>query len=324
MRTTLIIALLLLMFSEKLFAQKPVYLTITHKLGDLPFSFNMPVVNDLGHSYELTRVDYYISGIQIIHDGGQVIAIDTNKHLLIKANSHSVNYLGVHDLENIEGIVFSIGVHPSLNNEDPALQDAGSPLYFQNPTMHWGWASGYFFACLEGKCGTTLPLSFQLHGLWNQNYFEQSIPLSGVESLDGSMYIHLDADYNEALRNVNLNACPTQHGTNQEDLKVLENFRDFVFSAGDGSLLGVDKLIPNPEILCFPNPAKELVHIRVNNLVDTAISVNLVDVLGREILTKTLTTEFGSISLESVPAGVYFLQIVLSGKLIESRKLVKE
>ena len=66
-------------------AQTDVKLTINHLLGSTPFAFNSEAENDLGDKVKLQRLEYYISGISITHDGGTV----TNAkdiYILVKAN----------------------------------------------------------------------------------------------------------------------------------------------------------------------------------------------------------------------------------------------
>jgi hypothetical protein len=62
------IALMFIVMVSK--AQKNVYFTITHKLSTSDFAFNQTAQNDLMQDFKITRVDYYISSIKIIHDGG--------------------------------------------------------------------------------------------------------------------------------------------------------------------------------------------------------------------------------------------------------------
>lgn len=315
--STLVIALSFIGLS-----QKDVYLTFSHKNGNEAFAFNQTLSNNLGQNFEITRVDYYVSKIKIIHDGGQITELDNAKHLLIKGNANSVNHLGSFDLQSIEGITFSIGVHPSLNNADPALQTPGTPLAFQNPTMHWGWSSGYFFVCLEGKCGTTVPLNFQLHGLWNQNYFEQTIDVQAIENAEGPLYMHLDADYSEALKNININNCPVKHGSNEEDLTVLQNFRDFVFSAGDGSLLNIEDLPSTQNFSVFPNPAQNQLNLRFNNS-ESELTIKILDVYGREISTQTTPNNQLSFDVVDLQSGIYFVQLLHQNELLAQKRFVK-
>ncbi len=304
--------------TTQLWAQKDVYLTIAHKLGAENFAFNQPATNNLDHNFEITRVDYYMSSIKIIHDGGQVLSLHSSKHLLVKGDNLSVNYLGNFDVQAVEGITFSIGVHPSLNNADPTYQPINSPLYFQTPTMHWGWSAGYFFVCLEGKCGTTLPLTFQLHGLWNQNYFEQTVDVAGVENSNGSIIIPLNADYREALKNVNINNCPSQHGTNQSDLTVLQNFRDFVFSAGSVVSLGTDDLATEAEISFSPNPASDVLTIHVGGI-GAPVQIDVLDLSGRIQMQANMTESDLNLDLSHLNSGLYLVRFVQNGKINQSR-----
>lgn len=308
-------------------AQKNVYLAINHKVGSEPLEYNQTFFNDLEHAYQLTRVDYYISSIKIIHDGGQTLTLPDSLHLLIKGSGNSVNYLGNFDVQTIENIVFSVGVHPSLNNADPALQPAGSPLAFQSPTMHWGWASGYFFVCLEGLCGVnaTLSLPIQLHALWNDNYFEQSHEVEAIENEGGELFIHLDADYNEALRGVNIDACPIFHGANEADLTVLHNFRDYVFSAGDGNLLQNNSNQVQHHFSVFPNPVGDHLNVETHDFLSVGnTKILLYDVLGRLLNEQVVTQSRIQIDMKDFQAGVYILKIAQGAQELLNRRIVKE
>ena len=72
------VALMLIVMVSK--AQKNVYFTITHKLSTSDFAFNQTAQNDLMQDFKITRVDYYISSIKIIHDGGMEMAVP-NKYI---------------------------------------------------------------------------------------------------------------------------------------------------------------------------------------------------------------------------------------------------
>ena len=219
--------LLTVLFAQ---AQKNVRLSINHKLASAAFAFNQTSSNSLSQDFQFTRATYYISGIKIIHDGGQVIPV--NKYLLVKSNQLLNELLGSFSVTNVEGITLSIGVDGSVNNADPSLQPSGAPLALQNPSMHWGWASGYIFAALEGVSGTSLNTAFELHGLGNANYFSQNINVAGVDDGNNTITVFLEADLTEALRGIDVASGPIQHGTNLGDLTMLNNFRDHVFSPG--------------------------------------------------------------------------------------------
>jgi hypothetical protein len=151
MKKILFLLISILTFN-KIHAQKNVTLIINHKLGANNFAFNTTAQNDLMQNFQITRVDYYISGIKIIHDGGQITPVQD--YILVKGSYSVSEPLGSMNVTNVEGIKFSIGVDSPANNEDPALKLG--PLAFQTPSMHWGWGAGYRFVALEGKVGNTL------------------------------------------------------------------------------------------------------------------------------------------------------------------------
>ncbi|MBK9402574.1 MAG: hypothetical protein IPN36_17545 [Bacteroidetes bacterium] len=135
------IMLFALMFAATISkAQKNVYLTISHKLGASNFAFNQTAQNNLMQNFRITRVDYYISSIKIIHDGGVETAVPSH-YILAKGSSTVIDLLGNFNVTNVEGVKFSIGVEAPTNNSDITLQPSGHPLSFQSPSMHWGWSS---------------------------------------------------------------------------------------------------------------------------------------------------------------------------------------
>ncbi len=301
-------------------AQKNVYFTITHKLATANFAFNQTAQNDLMQDFKITRVDYYISGIKIIHDGGMETAVP-NKYILAKGSANVIELLGNFNVTNVEGITFSIGVESPINNADPSLQPAGSPLSFQSPSMHWGWSSGYRFIALEGTTGSGFSTVFQMHGLGNANYFNQTKMVAGVPSGTNDIYINLNADYTQALKGINVSSGPIDHGVDATDLTALQNFRDFVFSPGTGipSSIGIveDKL----EVNIYPNPTVDKLFIDFNNTTNHADRVIIADISGKVIIESNLSNT-NEINVSSTPKGFYFLKFYNKNEVVANRKIV--
>lgn len=67
--------LIAVIFFTNVNAQKNVILKIKHKLGDSSFALNKASQNSLAKDFKITRVDYYISKISIIHDGGMIMNV---------------------------------------------------------------------------------------------------------------------------------------------------------------------------------------------------------------------------------------------------------
>ncbi|WP_222164860.1 MbnP family protein [Edaphocola aurantiacus] len=300
-------------------AQKNITLKINHKLGSNSFAFNQTAQNDLNQQFQITRIDYYISKITLIHDGGMTTAVP-DRYILAKGSNTVSELLGNFNITNIEGIRFSIGVDSPANNADPSLQPALSPLSFQSPSMHWGWSAGYRFVALEGKTGTGFSTVFELHGLWNANYFEQTVMVAGVNS-GNNINIYLDADYTQALKGVNVSTGPLEHGHNGADLTVLQNFRDHVFTAGSPTAL-YDMTL-DKGVTVYPNPSKGQFRINYTQANIKAGSYQLMDLNGRVIESNKLSHQ-DQITLSGKYSGTYFLVLFQEAQPVWGKKVVLE
>lgn len=304
-----------------LHAQKKVTLTIAHKLGANNFAFNQSSVNDLNQNFKITRIDYYISNIKLVHDGGKVTLVPN--HYIFANGSKNVNdELGTFDIKLLESIKFSVGVEAPTNNNDPSIWTAPHPLAPKSPSMHWGWSAGYRFVAIEGSAGTNFNTNFQMHGLENANYFEQTIITTGTNNAS-AITINLDADYNKALKGININAGPIDHGVNAADLTVLKNFRDYVFAPGAGIANGVKELLNKNEVLIYPNPSNGLVKINILNQNISVTEIQLFDITGRFLETFAVT-ENTEMSINLDHKGIYFLRLLNNETILANQKLVIE
>jgi hypothetical protein len=300
-------------------AQTSVRLTIKHLYGVTPFSFTATAQNSLGQDFKLTRVDYYISGIKIIHDGGMQTAVP-NHYILAKGDVNVIDDLGTYsNINAVEGIKFSVGVDFPNNNADITLWPQDHPLSFQSPSMHWGWSSGYRFIALEGLSGAGLSKVFQMHALDNANYIEQTVMAPGVAA-DGKVYINLDADFVQALHGVDVSAGPIDHGTNQTDLAVLLNFHDRVFKAGAGLPAAVTGTGQGAKISIFPNPSSGKINIVCEGLPQEATQAVITDVYGREVQRVDLRTQ-KSTAVVQASQGLYLISIFQDTKVLTTQKL---
>lgn len=297
-------------------AQKNVKLHITHKLGTADFAFNQTTQNNLSQNFKISRIDYYISGIKIIHDGGMELTLPDH-YILAKGAANVTADLGSLNVTTVEGIKFYVGVDSPANNADPSLQSPLHPLYFQTPSMHWGWSAGYRFVALEGTAGNN---PFEIHGLWNYNYFEQTVMAAG-ENSGNDIHIYLDADYTEALKDINVAAGPIDHGVNATDLKLLENFRDHVFKAGTAptSIPGQNTAIHFANI--YPNPVQDKINIDLLVQNNHAKSVQVIDLLGKVHYTAALAGQHNVINLSALAKGTYILKFYEGRKDMGSQKI---
>ena len=297
------------------FAQKNVILQIDHTLNGQPFSMNTSAQNNIGQSFQFSRVDYYISGIKLIHDGSQIISLP-DIYLLINGDTALVN-LGNHNITVLEGIEFAVGVDSAKNHLDPATYVFGHPLGYQSPSMHWGWSAGYRFAALEGKTGTNMNINFQLHGLWDSYYFPQIIQTSGVIN-GNNININLEANMAKALSNINIMAGPIEHGNGGADLTMLENFRDEVFSVS--TTTGLHE-VQSVNLTLSPNPTNGRVRIHTDYKGSKNLHATLYDITGKTIISR-MVRNHETIDLSHLQKGFYFINITDKADFTVRRKII--
>ena len=136
--------------------------------------------------------------VNVIHDGGQETPA-TGVYALVDASQPTTIDLGSLNITTVEGIKFYVGVNTPQNNQDPALWPSTHPLAPKNPSMHWGWASGYFFVAMSGNSGASLDKTFEVHALGNANYFSQTFTTTAA-TVNNEQVITLNADYAAASK----------------------------------------------------------------------------------------------------------------------------
>jgi len=300
-------------------AQTEVKLKINHKLGANAFAKSTQTQNNLNHNFTITRLEYYLSNIMIVHDGGQ---LDTfiGKYLLMDPSGASETIsLGSLTFTNIESIQFSVGVDKENNHLNPAAYSFGHPLAPKSPSMHWGWSAGYRFIAIEGKSGTNMNQTYELHGLGDENYFSLRIPVTATDD-NGAKVVELNADYTQVLHEISLNSGVVAHGENTADLKALQNMRDSVFTntTGQGDILSVKKAL-TATITSFPNPVKKGHSITLNTKHNAAVYYKVYDLTGKWIMETSLNAH----KVELQQAGTYQVQAFTKEHvLVANQKLV--
>ena len=119
---------------------------------------------------------------------------------LVDADDDESLYLGNFPVSHLEQITYSIGVVEELNHLDPSTYPDDHPLAHQNPSMHWGWTSGYRFLCLDGHMLSDV---VQIHALGDANLFSQTHSFE-IPSLSGYIGCSLNADYSQILNDLDI------------------------------------------------------------------------------------------------------------------------
>lgn len=322
MKKVLLTLLVSLAFIAISFGQTEVTLNINHKLGASDFEMNMLAQNNMNHKFNIQRLQYYISEITIVHDGGTETPI-ADVHILADAGNALSENLGNYNITTVESIKFSIGVDEANNHLDPARFRATEPLGPKSPSMHWGWAAGYRFLAIEGKAGNGLSRQYEIHALGDSNYHETSINLS-TTSENNAITIELDADYTRILDDIAVNNGVIDHSEIGDDAKKsLQNFRDFVFTPA-----GVSSAKDLAQISAFevyPNPTTTgQVTVDFSSLENADYQVQVTNILGQTLQTANIANGQSTIQLNTTNKGVYLIALMKEGEMLTTKKLVIE
>jgi hypothetical protein len=315
---------LALVLSMSAFALEQINIHFSHVTAGDYAGLNQDLSSLDGYDFNVTRLQYYISQIHIVHDGGmETLVPDT--WLLVTMGEDVTYDLGEFDVTDIEGIRFSVGVEASVNHLDPAAYPADHPLAPQAPSMHWGWASGYRFVCLEGISGASMSDIYQIHALGDGNY--QSTSLTGEAVMEGGEYtFYIHTDIQQAVKDIDVSAGLIEHSESAEAADLLDNFADFVFTIGDAKVSGEGGVsaIESPSVSLFslaPNPVIVGTPLQIRyDFVGAAANLEVYDAQGR--LVQRDLVQSGSSRLELEESGMYMVRLVRDGQLLAQEQLV--
>ena len=300
-------------------AQTHVFLHFQQKCGNADFQLETPYALDAGYSIKPTRLQYYISLPLVIHDGGQMSPSST-RYFLVDA-SQDVNLdLGEMEVENVERIIFSIGVDEARNHLDPSNYPPGHPLAPQNPSMHWGWAAGYKFIALDGKTGSNFESSFEIHSIGDELY--QTIDLNtGAEAVGNDLVITLRADYSKLLENIDVSEGVVSHGNLGPAATIMGNIGTLVFSPLNP--LSVKDATFEGAFFIAPNPAATGIGQATFDLPSGAdYTLTICDLTGRALSQCALPEGYSSVQLNAPKAGMYLVQLRQDGIVLRTEKWI--
>lgn len=299
-------------------AQTDVNLEINHTLNSSTSVMNTIEVNNLNQEFKITRLQYYVTGISVIHDGAQVLPISLDTVALINVSNEQTTTipLGNLNVSSIEGVKFNIGVYAPVNNENPAQWPAGHPLAPQNPSMHWGWASGYRFVAFEGTAGNNFSQLWQFHGLGNGNYFEIDPVMVPSENIAGVETIKVEANYVNALKDLSISQGLISHGETGEAREVLLNFQSDVFGVTPSA--SINEYFAN-DVIIFPNPTND--NLSVTNL-ENVEKIELFTSNGK-LVTSNFTSQSINLNLRLEETGIYFLKLYSFDGSVVTKKVVR-
>jgi hypothetical protein len=221
MKTTVLAIISLLGATS--FAQTDININFEHHFEGTPFAYG--TTYDLnGTAVSLSRVQYYLSGFEITHDGGTVTAMPDS---YILASGNVSNYtLGNEVVTTLEEISFDLGVDYAANHMGTSSWPAGHPLASQSPSMDWSWPSGYFFWAISGLVddnGDGTPNKvFELNGIGDHLLTDVS-SFTGINATGGVITLPFQVNVADWLKNLNLPSVGSDHSGGANNVQVGNN-----------------------------------------------------------------------------------------------------
>jgi hypothetical protein len=315
-----LIAGICVLLTTAVFGQTNLYLNLPPKVGGNDFYLNTTYQDLNGTAFEVDAFMYYISNIHIIHDGGQELDL-SDTVIIVKPDEYNF-FLGAYNVTSIESIDFGVGVPQELNHLDIAQWPTDHPLSWQSPSMHWGWTAGYKFMLCDGYgdgTGDGNPNElFQLHDLGDANY--QYVSMAVIPTINPTnITVTINCNLDEWLWGADPGTVGVQHGTTGINASTMTNVstRNVFEVPGDAGI----KDIEEGEIT-FHSIGEDLM---VNwSDVAGAEGLRLIDMSGKTISERSVTSGNGNETFSNINSGTYFFYMYSKdGTLLNKIQILK-
>lgn len=251
-----------------------------------------------GGVYRPELLRYYISGITIHHDGTSTLLQD--QYLLVDVSKTDRYDLGNVDANRVDSITFHIGVDIAHNHLDPAKYPDWHPLAYQDPSMHWGWQSGYRFVTYEGMSGTSadkLSAMMQVHTVDNSLYTRVVVRTGSTRTAKG-IDIPVIANYEYLLESIDISRGLINHSAEGEAITLMRNMAQRVYSGAVVSSVQDDVAAT----AVAPNPASDVIAVPAG-----VHSVRIVDINGATVAAAAMADGSPLVSVSHLASGAYGL-----------------
>ncbi len=281
-----------------------VELNLHHQFDGSDFAYGTNYFLDDGTAVKFDRVQYYLCGFNLTHDGGQSTVVNDS---YILASANVTNYtIGNATVSTIEGISFDLGVDYNANHLGTGSWPGNHPLSAQSPSMDWGWPAGYFFFVIDGfvdNNGDGIPNeAFQLRGLGDA--LLRNVSFSGL-TMSGNivdMYVNI-ADW---VKNLILENVGFDHSGSANNVQVADNTNaETVFTMQSNASASLEEITEENKV--YANYTLEYAPTLFYDLITSRkVDLTIIDMNGRVVLESTdLDPEGNFFIKKELPSGSY-------------------
>lgn len=304
--------ILMLCFFTSVHSQKEIVLRLSHALNDSSFKYNENFEVDGNKNY-YTRLQYYLSGFELEHDGGQSTILN---NVYVLASGHISNYyLGNFNVSSLESISFDVGVDQIANSGNTTNYSSLHPLGPKSPPMDWGWPSGYFFVVTNGFTDAdndNIPeANFQLHALGNGMLTPiDPIYLSGT-NLNDTIYIDLIVNTERFISGINLSSVGADHSSSTDNLTMCNNSSTLnIFEPGYIDVTGLKENNVSSDYIFLDYTLAFAPTINYHFESNNKVNLRITDINGKiHINEKNLVSQGSFFPLKELATGIYIVSI---------------
>jgi hypothetical protein len=302
------------------FSQKNIFLDISPMFQSSSLEMNVNYTAWDGKTIKFDHFDYYLSDVQIFHDGGQSILLDSV--FLVEPQNHTL-YLGGHNVNQIEQISFIVGVPKPMNTQtgveaiDISLYPENHPLSFQTPSMYWGWQAGYMHMIVGGYADDngdgSLEAYFEMHNLGNQNQKLVEFPtIIQTNTSSNQIDIFMNCQVDRWINTIPLSTVGVAHGETGSNATILNNSltEDVFIQPANASIPSHGS---NSKIY-FSNQSTALT-IHWNEIADLD-KILVYDINGKIVKELPSTSPTGQVAIENLDNGYYVIQFFNKNSLL--------
>lgn len=308
-------------------SQSNLNLKIKHFWKNADFNYGQQYTDHSDNAVDLGRVQYYLSNFYIVHDGGQVMTLDSI-FVLASGNISLYPLDTVSGITTIDSIGFDLGIDSNWNHLDPASYPPTHPLAPQLPGMHWGWTGGYNFLVLEGNIDTdangSLDGFFEFHCVGNDDFIRHVGPIApNIIQTGNDVTIEIMANISDWLVNVNLPTALANHGAMPINEMIMDNTLDYnVFKyTGKFSSVGENELSQVVVQIDYSLPYAPSIFYKFPK--ESTVDLTIVDMNGRVVLRRDDLSGEGNFFInKELQTGVYFANFKTGNGLPYSKKFI--
>lgn len=309
--------------------QKNVFISLSPKFAGADLQMGVDYTSINGVVLNLDHFDYYLSDLHVIHDGGQDLDLSDTVFLVEPLNN--VLYLGFLDVTTIEQLNFAVGVPAIVNTSagteaiDISVYQEGHPLSFQDPSMYWGWTSGYMHMIIGGLADSntdgTADALFELHNVGNNNYRYVQLPVIQTNSTTDIITVAVNCNVDYWLKDISIETVGSLHGSNGANMEVMKNVETEPVFTQPSTASSQELVATSGGIFASQNTSDVTINwSNINNISSFAVS----DINGRVIHNGIAEGNKGSITFGELNSGVYFFQLFNEGgKELKQLKFIK-